>query len=455
MTSISNGDALPNLKSFLVSGTLWALAGRFLSVLFNVFVSAVLARLLDPEGFGSYLLLVSLASFGSLIILMGLAQAIVKLVSESMAQNLPVRAFKAVYVSFLLVLVSSLVVVSVLSSRVGAWLGQYFLDAPDANSLMGWLGLWIAAIAMNTLAIESFRGFGDLRMANLMGDWLNRFLALVVLGIFYLWQRPVTLPDAVVVVVSAVLVNFALAFFLLLSVRMGPPLRYRGLGLFEPLKVSWPMWISALTFFFLNNVDLWIVAAYRSERDVALYGVALRVVNLFILPLAIANSVLSPVIARLHSRGEHRVLEKALRSMASAAGFPAVVALIVLVGFSGSFLALFFGEIYRQSGVVLSILCIGQAVQIAVGACGLTLLMTGHQRSAMVATFGFGLLKLGGILLVVGQSSLETLALIGALSIALYNLTLFVLARSLSGVWTHVDIRHLGWIRGRLRQYGL
>ena len=145
------------------------------------------------------------------------------------------------------------------------------------------------------------------------------------------------------------------------------------------LNISWPLWLTSLGFLALSQSDLWIIGIFLPQDDVAVYGATLRLVALVTIPLLIVNSVVPPIIAEMYTKGEKKELERILRSASTIAIVPALIIFVTFALFGKFILGTIYGKYYSEGAYVLSILSLGQLVNVAVGSCGMVLMMTGYQ----------------------------------------------------------------------------
>jgi O-antigen/teichoic acid export membrane protein len=204
----------------------------------------------------------------------------------------------------------------------------------------------------------------------------------------------------------------------------------------EILQLAAPMMVTAVSLLAVSQGDVWLAATFLNDHDVGVYAATSRLVLLVVFPLHICNVVLTPVVARLHSRGKRTELERVLRLGATAAAVPTLVIVAVLLAGGDFVLDLVYGDVYRQGAAVLAVLACGQLVNALVGACGQALLMTGHQRLMMTVTAASGVLFVGGGALATWWLGSLGLAAASAITTAGRNLVLWRLARSRLGVRT-------------------
>jgi O-antigen/teichoic acid export membrane protein len=212
-----------------------------------------------------------------------------------------------------------------------------------------------------------------------------------------------------------------------------------AIGFREIMRVAWPLTVTNLTLFALTEAPLWILGAFRTPEEVAVYGAASRAVVLVAMPLTVANSVLPPLIAEMYPQGRKRELERTLRTVATVAGIPAFLALAAFILFGGPILGLMFGDNYRGGAPILALLSLAQLVNVWSGSGSITLSYTGHQATMMTLTIAGGLFTVLAGLAVVGPYGVGGVAASVAVGIAGYNLVLWFVTKRKTGMLTHVS----------------
>lgn len=431
---------LPSLKRRLLTGGAWAFGGRVVMLFTGLLSSALLARLLSPQDMGNYLLAFSIVSLGAVVGSLGVNQVAVRFVAESLGTNQSARARRAVGTVFRLG-VPGAAGVGLLYALFGDVLGSGLFNAPTLGALSGLVAVWIVVLTLQNLVAETFRGFHDIRHATVFGGLVTAFLLVVCLGFLWWLGGRTALSTVVLLAVGSTCGSTLLAGWILHRKvaslpSQGPELRIPA-G--EVLRVAWPLLVASLTMFALVQADLWIVGAFRSQEEVALYGVAARVVSLVGMPLLIVNAVLPPVIAEMYAQNRKADLERAVRVTATLAGTPALLALITFALAGGPLLSFVYGDYYRAGAVVLALLSLGQLANVWAGSCGLMLAMSGHQTLLMVATGVCGAITVILALLVVGTYGATGVAAAAAGGLVLHNLAMWLGARLTTGIWTHIS----------------
>lgn len=159
---------VPSLKRRLLSGGAWAVGGKVGAVVIGLACNVLLARLLTPQEFGTYLLVVSVVSVGALVGCLGLNNATVRLVAESMGLGRPDRTRRVIFTVFCLGLVGAIGVGLLYFLAAGGLLAGVF-GVPALATVAGLIAGLIAISTAQELLAETFRGFHDIRGATLLG----------------------------------------------------------------------------------------------------------------------------------------------------------------------------------------------------------------------------------------------------------------------------------------------
>lgn len=427
---------LESVRKRLLRGSAWTLVGRVLAIVLGLVINAILARLLTPEELGGYFAVFTLVFVGSIIGRVGMDRASVRFVSTAMASGQEGQARHTVRSVFLVGTTGAVIVGLALLLGLGTWLAEHVLDSEVVSRVVPVAALWLIFTTLRTLLVETFRGFQRFDLATVFDSLLVDVMAASVFGTLLAVQGRSNLSQ--VVTLSAIFAALAASVAAALLVRRFRTLGRNGrLSRGDLLSMSWPVVVADVASYLLGTgIDLWILAAFAPLREVALYGAASRLIMLIVLPFRIVQGVTPPLIAELHAQGKRRELQEALRASAFLAAIPAFLLLIAFTLFGGTVLDLVYGPFYTRAASILAILSAGRLFAVWTGSCGLTLMMTGHQRAMMYITVLSGLVSVGGAFAVAPRFGGPGVALTTAGGAVLQNLLQLLLARRYAGVWT-------------------
>jgi O-antigen/teichoic acid export membrane protein len=395
---------------------------------------------------GTYFLAFSLVTFGSVVSSVGIAQVAVRYVARSIGLDQYAQARWVV---------GRLMVVGLLAGLCsgfaylffGSTLGEEVFQAPALVATTGLVAGWIVATSLQILLAETFRGFHDIRSAVTFGGSASGgglvagTVLIICLSFLLLLGRHVTLSMVLAISAASGITSALLAGWVLRrKVASFPRMHSQNQVTFaELLRAAWPLMVTQLIIIALTQADIWILAAFVSEKEVAIYGAAARVVLLTAMPLQVANVVVEPLVAEMYAQGRKQTLERMLRATATLAGAPSLLVVLALVLAGGLILDVIYGEFYRAGAVILVLLSLGQAAVVWTGSCGTTLAMTGHQWRLMTIVAICGIITVVAELLVAARYGAVGVAVIAAGGLALKNIAMLVATRYTTGMWTHIS----------------
>lgn len=434
-----------SLKRRLAAGGAWATVGKGATLGLNFLAVAVVARVLDPSDAGAYFLGQSVASAAAMVARLGLESTVVYLVSTAIGGGNPARARRMIRQIVLIGASSAALVGAFLFLGGAAFIGHTVFRSELVARIGTVIGVWSAALALQMLLSEAFRGFHAIREAVLFGGVVTGAATILGLGAPRLLGTSLSLESAAWIAAGAALTNAVLAG-VTLTVRsraLGPSTPAEPGELGTIFRSALPVLVNNVMTFVLLNVDVWVVGSHLPEREVAVYAAAARMVTLMSLSLLIANQVLPPVIGELFARGDKRLLERVLRGTAAAVAPPALIVLALFI-FAGPFvLRTGFGSVYEKGAPVLALLSVGQLFCAITGSSVSVLLMTGHQRAAMWTSGAAALAATCASLFAVPRWGATGVAFATSSVVVIQQIATLIAARKLAGVWTHASVSEI------------
>jgi len=168
--------------SRLLSGSVWAFAGRGVGTGLALLINAFLARLLTPDQLGAYFLAFSVVTVLVLAAQLGGKPTMVRLVAASRATDRDGRARAAAGRVVLLGLLGS-VAVGMLWWLLGGELAGRLFESEDIAGVSGLIAIWVGVLALAELHNEGHRALADIRAAVLLGWVVNNVVLVLVLAV--------------------------------------------------------------------------------------------------------------------------------------------------------------------------------------------------------------------------------------------------------------------------------
>ncbi len=247
---------------------------------------------------------------------------------------------------------------------------------------------------------------------------------------------------AVLGATAAAVLSFGLAAALVLRylTRLAPGLFSAddsGVATGELIRFALPTSLAGTLSLAAMWIDLLFVGYFRPGVDTGLYMAASQISFLFAVVLTSINAVFSPMIADLHHRGEADRLAGLFRTSTRWGLLLCTPLFVALAANPTGLLSLLMGADYVDGARPMLILACGQMVNLATGAVGFLLVMSGRPAlwlgasAAAVAlnvTLNLALIPRLGL---TGAATATTLSLIG-----LFGSGLFLVRREL-GLWPY------------------
>lgn len=427
---------MQSVRTWLLAGSAWALFGQAAVVFFMIVIIGFLTRLLTPSEMGVYFLTLSFVSFAAIGAQLGLNDAVVRFVAETMVSSHPERT-RAVIRNALLAATCGVGLVS------GATLiffptlvATSLFRSPLMAGVTGLAALWVVAMAFQALLAAIFRGFRAIKLATAFDRVVSTVLSALFLTVLWMTTDTATLKDVLLVLIIASAISSSWAA-VLLTRRLRRLEKGGTFPVATILRVSLPLLVYALMIMLLTEGYIWILGIFQPQDQVALYGAASRLAQLVSLPLVILNAVIPPLIAEMYANKRRGELQRILQAAATLASIPAAGAFVLLAVGGREILEIVFGIFYSQGYWILIILSCGHIFNVLAGSCGQALMMTGHHNAIMAISLLVGLSGMVGALLVVRPFGATGVATVSALVFVIQNVTMLVVVRRRAGLSTH------------------
>ena len=145
-------------------------------------------------------------------------------------------------------------------------------------------------------------------------------------------------------------------------------------------------WITSCMYLLYSKFDLWLVGYLEPPENVAIYAATIQLVFTITILLSVIQAILPTKIVEYHSQGKLKKLENEIQGMTTFAAIPGITILLVLITYSDIILTTLYTPEYVKYSSALTILCIGQIVNLCCGPCGLILNLCDHHRLTLLIT---------------------------------------------------------------------
>lgn len=383
-----------------------AFAGTIFTGVLSYAFKVYLARVLGAEELGLYALGLTIISFLGMVNVLGLPESAVRFVAlYSVSKKFD--DLRALLWNGSWILLATNLIFSVVLLEAGPWFATRYYHAPELARYLPLFAPIMITGALNHFFGNALAGYREVGRRTMITKFVSSPLtiALSVLFISFgggLWgYLAAQVASALCVMVMLIAMVWRLT----------------------PVAARWPrlsrLWIQpevwsfsaamlgvGLAQFFMGQIDRVSLGVYRGAQAVGIYSVAAAVVAYEVTILQSVNQIFAPVIADIHSRGEHALLGRLFQTLTKwILGLTSPLAIVVIV-FARPIMAMF-GHDFEAGWPILIVGTFGQLVNCGVGSVGYLLLMSGNQRrlvrvqivmAVMMVVLSFKLVPLWGAL---------------------------------------------------------
>jgi len=187
------------------------------------------------------------------------------------------------------------------------------------------------------------------------------------------------------------------------------------------LSVSFPMLVSSSLFMIMFWADTIMLSIWKTEEEVGIYNVAVRLSMIASFPLIAINSIAAPKFAELWGKGDIEGLKRLAQQSTELIFWLSAPILTLYLIIPDWFMGLF-GEEFRRGSISLIYLTIGQFVNAASGSVGYILMMIGYEKFHQYIILGTVLLNIILNWILIPIYGMVGAALASATSVVTWNL---------------------------------
>jgi O-antigen/teichoic acid export membrane protein len=211
--------------------------------------------------------------------------------------------------------------------------------------------------------------------------------------------------------------------------RMATPQLRNSVGHFETrqlLRSSVPLfWVASMNLV-MGCTASFLLGIWGTNAEVGIFGAAYRTATVTGYILIAVNSIAAPKFAALYQQGDMEALGSMARNSAKLMTLAASPILLLFILFPGWVMTLF-GPQFVGGATVLTILALGQFVNVTTGSVGCLLMMSGHERLMRNNIAGISILHVAMCLLLIPWAGAIGAAIATAISLSTMNLVSVVL----------------------------
>ena len=441
----------PSFKQRLLAGAVWLGLGRICSV--GAFLAAyvLLGRTMPEQDFAAYLTASATAIMLATIVCFGTPKMLVRALKEQLQRRTLLGAKAAMHNCFCTIAMIAGVVLLVF--LIGT---NYASDSPEWRGLRDYSFLvasWACLSAACFVASHTLQAIDDFSSSVLVGARNGGVIANVLFVVAAACAHEYGFLSLRFALASQVVFHLLALAVAALSISRGFRKLAERIGDSDVveaevddqipsygtrwfLRESWPNFVVQITTMSIVELQILLVGLLATEREIADYGVVLRLLGVVYAAQALVTTVIVPFVAELLARQRLPQLERLLRGSATLVAIPTLFLTAVFMAFPGQVLALTFGQEFVGGAWSLRLASVGYVTGILCGSNGLVMIMSGRQRLLMIYSVITSLLYLGIAVAMIHYWGIVGAAISVSLVFGVYNVWVTLLVRVKVGVWT-------------------
>ena len=438
----------PYLLRRIAGDSSLAFFSKLLAALLGFLTNLVMARLYGAETMGIYFIVINLLTIASAFCCLGLDTGLLRFTAALKADGKLAELRKLLWPSLGVVAILGWLAAASIYG-FGDWLAERF-HSPNLTAVLNIMVLALPVAIVSLLLCETIRALGGVRWVIIQQHMLTPLIFLILLLILAQaghYGEEGSRPLALAYLLSTLLGLIFLAVWPGLIVRQ-QELSVGTTSFFDLLRYSWPLFLGNVLWLGQSGLDSLILGWFTSPEDVAYFNIAARTAPLVTFPLLAVNMVVPPLFAQFHQRGDLKGLERVSQTTARWMYFVALPLALVIILLAPDILGLF-GPNFTKARFALSVLALGQLINVASGSVGFILAMTGQQWAIITMLAITSGIMIPLLALSAAAFGLYGLALVSAGGIAGINILLAW------AVWRRLKIKPFAQGVGRANLSGL
>ena len=375
-----------------------SIALKVVSVALGFGLNWYLAQLLVPKALGSYFLVLSVITFGSVLSRQGFDRIVVR--SHAARSEGPESVFIRPFQNWVSLRIAALaVLVGVILFFLAPVLANDLFNKPGITGSLQIVGFGILAVSLLQNSTEAFKGVGQIYLGLSMWGLLFPLLNVLLLSaMYYALQDQIDWGHKMAIVSYTAA---AAAVFLLGRIfwyRATKTSKIDGSEIDqapkhrEEVHGHRKLWLVSILEFSVNLVPTFILGVYVNVEDIGVFELAKRTSLLVPFFLMAFNSVVGPRFAALYKQDKMFAIQ--------SLGFKSTILLValsapivLLIVFFPQEVMSIFGAAYTRGAELLIYMVLGQVVNVVCGPVGILLIMTKRDNEKLYATLsGFAVM---------------------------------------------------------------
>ncbi len=417
----------------LFRGSSIAFVYKILGMSVGYIFTLLVTRNLGAEVMGIFALSITILTVFSVAGRFGIDTALLKFVAEYNSGN-RMGLVKEIYMKSIKILVPYSLFLSVVLYFISPWISGFFFEKDYLSGYLRILSVGILPMVLIAIHAESLRGIRKIASYSFLQDVAIYLFATIIFAITMFFIRDSYAPFFAFCL-SLVFVSILSLLMWLKSSGLYSITYKNTLKTTDILKVSLPMLLSSSSFLIMGWTDTIMLGIFRTESEVGIYSVAMKVAALTSITLYAINRIAAPKFAEFYAKGDTAGFEAIVRQSTRLIFWTSLPVLVIFFVFP-SFILGVFGEEFKTGEYALLLLTIGYFINAISGSVGYILQMTGKQKVFQNIMILAVIINIGLNILLIPKYGITGAALARLFSVAFWNISSVIYIKAALNVTT-------------------
>ncbi len=361
----------------LLEGSSTAFIYKVIGLVIGYVFTLLVTRTLGADAMGVFALSVTVLNIFAVVGRFGFDLVLLRFVAEYASQGRMDLA-KEVYLRSVKVVVPLCLSLSVLLFFLSPIIAEYVFRKEHFSTWLKIVSFAVLPMGLISMNAESLRGLKKIKEYAFLTEMSISLFAVVLLMVLLPFAGNMYTP-LIAYSLGLILVFILSQIMWLRNSKVKSVPCKNTIGLKSILNVSVPMFLSSSLFLVMGWTDTIMLGIFRTEGDVGIYNVSVRIATVTSVTLFAINTIAAPKFAELYSKGDIKKLRDVVSQSSKLMFWGAFPVLLVIFLFP-SFILGVFGDEFKAGTLSLLLLTFGQFINVMSGSVGYILQMTGKQK---------------------------------------------------------------------------
>ena len=293
----------------LIQGSLTFFILRILGMVVGYAFTLIVTRNLGASAWGIFVLCFTVLHIVSVIGKLGLDTALLRFIAQYNAQGKGKTA-KYIYFKSIIIIIPLSLLLSIFLYYLSPLLAEKIFAKKHLAPYLKLMSFALIPFVLLSINSESLRAFKKIKEYTTLQTFLPFLFALIFFSISFYILNIKSIKAVVVAYILGIGISFLFSFLLLNKEFSNKNGELEQIPLKQILSISLPMLLTSSLFMIMSWTDTIMLGMWRTEEEVGIYNVAVRLSMITSFTLGAINSIAAPKFAEFWGKKDLEGLKK-------------------------------------------------------------------------------------------------------------------------------------------------